>query len=74
MACQEWGFLLGFQHCLAFSVCFPQGDVFRARPVSVEVKWSTAVFTVLHSSQKPLRHKQKNHYYTTITEELENAS
>lgn len=74
MACQEWGFVLGFQHCLAFGVCFPQGDVFRARPLPLEVKWSTIVFTVLHSSQEFPRDKQKNQYYRTITEELENAS
>lgn len=73
MACQEWGFLLGFQHCLAFSVCIPQGDVFMARPVPLEVKWSTGVFTVLHSPQEPLRDKQQNQYYRAITEELENA-
>lgn len=74
MACQEWGFLLVFQHCLAFSVCFPQGDVFRARPVPLEVNWSTGVLTVLHSPQEPPRDKEQNQYYRTVTEELENAS
>lgn len=73
MACQEWGFLLGFQHCLAFSVCFSQGDVLRARPVPLEVKWSTGVFTVLHSPQEPPREKQKNQYFRTIIDEIENA-
>lgn len=47
IACHKWGFVLGFQHCLPFSVCFPQGDVFRARPMPLEVKWGTTVFKVL---------------------------
>lgn len=57
MACQIWGFLFGFQLCLAFSVCFPQGYIFGARPVPEEVKWSTGVFTVLSFPQELARDK-----------------
>lgn len=53
MACQVWGFFFGFQLCLAFSVCFPQEDIFRARPVPEDMKWNTGVFTVLRFPQEP---------------------